>query len=114
MRAIIASGNIFRRELSVYVLHDAGFAIEEVSNTDELLTRVQETAPDIALLDTALVEDPCHALANLRQLTNAPILWIDQVGKLPTTPSNPDHRVGCIRWPYHPNELISYVKRLMQ
>lgn len=112
MLIIVASGNIFRREFSSYVLSDAGYLICEVRNLEGLLALLRARLPTLLLIDTQLGQaDPAAALRAIRAHSAAPILWIaDQPrpGEAELCPSD------VISWPFQEDELLATVVALLE
>lgn len=114
MQIVVASANIFRRELSVYILGEAGHQVSEAYDIVGLLASVQHQPPDLLIIDTLTPgSDIPDLLPRLRAVSPLPILWLAHSGRDVIA-----HRVAdsylsdVIAWPYHPEELIHQVEHL--
>ncbi|NJM06306.1 response regulator [Candidatus Gracilibacteria bacterium] len=111
---IVASSNIFRRELSIFTLAEANYRVREAANLGELLARINQASFALIIVDVQLdglnvVE--LHEL--LRERTAAPLLWIGpaaMVGELGLSERDP--LSGFVGWPYTPEELLLNVAQL--
>jgi len=111
---IVASSNIFRRELSIFTLAEANYRVREAANLGELLARINQARFSLIIVDVQLdglnvVE--LHEL--LRERTEAPLLWIGpavMIGELALMES--DQLSSFVGWPYTPEELLRSVVRL--
>jgi DNA-binding response OmpR family regulator len=114
MHIVVASANIFRRELSVYVLGEAGHQVSEAYDIVGLLASLRHQAPDLLIIDTVIPGgDIPDLLPRLRALGPPPILWLAHSGRDAAAHLAMEgwpHDV--IPWPYHPDELIRRVERL--
>lgn len=116
MQIVVASSNIFRRELSVYVVGEAGYQVSEARDSAGLIAAIQTCAPDLLIIDDVLlsdVESP-ELLRRIRAVSSAPILWLAQGGReaaahlmVASPPSD------ILPWPYNPDELIRRIDRLV-
>jgi DNA-binding response OmpR family regulator len=114
MPIIVASSNVFRRELSSYLLIEAGYTVYEASDSASLGQYLEAIEPELVILDHWLngtaEADPVQ---NVRQRCGAPILALttrafDTVGTVPfTTPTD-----DLLVWPYQSDELLSRVASL--
>lgn len=114
MQIVVASSNIFRRELSSYILSEAGYTIGEARNVEALLSMLRAGSPQLLIIDSQIDgAEPAHVLRALRHLTAAPILWLAEPGR-----ARPllmvDSRPGdFITWPYRSDELTHTVAGLL-
>ncbi|MCG8351128.1 MAG: hypothetical protein MI924_25440, partial [Chloroflexales bacterium] len=56
MPIIVASNNVFRRELSSYILTEAGYTVYEAHNDTVLMNYLQYVQPALVLFDIVLGE----------------------------------------------------------
>lgn len=110
MLIVVASGNIFRRELSSYILGEAGYEICEARTVEGLLSHLRARRPDLLLIDLQLeAGDPVAIVRAVRHVSAAPIIWItDQLG--PRQPPRAEQgQAGLISWPFRGDELAAAV-----
>jgi CheY-like chemotaxis protein len=111
---IVASSNIFRRELSFFTLAEANYRVREAANLGELLARLNQAAFSLIIVDVQL--DGLHTVELhelLRERTAAPLLWIGpaaMAGELSLSATDP--LSGFVGWPYMPEELLLMVVKL--
>jgi two-component system, OmpR family, response regulator len=114
MPIIVASSNVFRRELSSYLLIEAGYTVYEASDSTTLIECLDDVEPELVILDHwlngAVEADPVQ---QVRQTCSAPILALttrafDAAGSVPfATPTD-----DLLIWPYQSDELLSRVASL--
>lgn len=112
MCIIVASDNLFRRELSSYLLAEAHYEVREACTSSDLLETLGLEEAHLLLIDHALAEAQNDLAHRVRALTNAPILWLANrahVSQTSTTSANED----TICWPYSPPELVKRVEELL-
>jgi DNA-binding response OmpR family regulator len=112
MQIIVASGNIFRRELSVFVLSEAGHHVGEVRDAAALLELAMAARPQIVLVDVLLARGDLTSLRRqLSERSQAAILWMTHgaadLFELPDTSLDAE-----LIWPYNPDELLRQIDRL--
>lgn len=113
MRIAVASGNIFRRELTCYTLAEAGYGVAEASELQALLDGLAASPPRAIVLDAGLGGDAGRALEAVRLRSQAPILWIAAAPfarpllMLDTRPAD------ALPWPYPADELLARVALLL-
>lgn len=114
MQIVVASANIFRRELSVYTLSEAGHQVSEVYDIVGLLASVQHQPPDLLIIDTLIPGgDIPDLLPRLRAVSRLPVLWLSHSGRDAAAHRVIDsHPSDVIPWPYHPDDLIRRVEHL--
>jgi DNA-binding response OmpR family regulator len=117
MNIIVASSNIFRRELSCFILSEEGYVVHEASDSDALLQYLDSVQPDLVLLDTRLggmrYED---AVRYIRQHnTSVPIMILTARTALYDT-HTPSTIVGdaLLTWPYQADDLVAHVHTLVR
>jgi DNA-binding response OmpR family regulator len=117
MNIIVASSNIFRRELSCFILSEEGYTVHEASDSAALLQYFETTQPDLIVLDTRLggmsYED---AVRYMRQRnTSVPIMILTASSSLLDANIS-----GCtmgdalLTWPYQADDLVSHVHSLVR
>jgi DNA-binding response OmpR family regulator len=112
MDIIVASNNLFRRELSSYVLSEASYQVHEASTTSNLLEVLHEQPAALILLDSGLDQALSLLIDRIRELSNAPILWLhNKSGDHETAVALAED--GALHWPYNPNELVRRVHGLI-
>lgn len=107
MRIIVASANIFRRELTSYVLYEAGYAVAEAHSLDALVAMLGHTAPQAIVLDEQLHERLDEACRAIRARTAAPILWL-------ATAPHPAADGETLPWPYTSADLRARLAQLIE
>lgn len=115
MQIIVASGNIFCRELSSFILSEAGYTILEVCDREGLLCCLDEHEPDMVLLDTRLLgSESMDVVSRIRHHRLIPILLltngISSRNALQTFGSCGD---DCVHWPYQADDFLSHVRNLL-
>lgn len=117
MNIIVASSNIFRRELSCFILSEEGYIVHEASDSAALLQYLGSVQPDLVLLDTRLggmrYED---AVRTIRQYdTSVPIMILTASSSLLDT-SAPGTMPGdaLLTWPYQADDLLAHVQMLVR
>jgi len=109
MHIVVASSNIFRRELSGYVLSEAGHQVSEAKDVAALLALLGAASPDIVVADVVLAHGDTGALQRqIGELCAAPILWLAHVIGGAPSPGGAE----WLGWPYHPQELLLRVARI--
>lgn len=114
MRIVIASNNIFRRELSCYILSEAGYRVDESHTIEALLNLLRSHAPTLILLD-AQIEDvePGEILRAVRLLSDAPIIWMTSGSQTSALLRVDNHPADSISWPFRAEELTRTVSSLL-
>lgn len=114
MQIVVASGNIFRRELAVFVLSEAGHHVMEVSDAAALLEHAALTDRQLIIVDVLLARGaPAELRRQLGERTRAPILWMaHSPSDLPASPDAPPD--GWLGWPYNPDDLVRQVGHLAE
>lgn len=112
MQILVASSNIFRRELSTFVLSEAGYDVGEVVDRASLFLLLSAASPRLLVIDASLSgADPLAFLLQIRSLTDAPILW---VSPQPFLPGEAIDRFAWVIWPYNTPDLLLQIARLLQ
>lgn len=107
MQIIVATKNIFRRELTSYTLIEAGHDVREISEHAQLAQYVVREQPALIIAD-ATIAGLDTFLQIVRQQSMVPVLWLGR----DDAPRNVGSGVGYLDWPYRPDELLSAVIRL--
>jgi DNA-binding response OmpR family regulator len=113
MLIIVASGNIFRRELTSYILSEAGYAVSEARDVPSLLATLGDSAPQAMIVDAQLHDDsPGAALPAIGQRSDVPLLWLaaPEQAPLPATDRRPSDQLA---WPYRPESLLERLAALL-
>ena len=106
MEVLVASTNVFRRELSAYLLAEAGYRVRECRDNDALLQEVADLPPDLLLVDQQMLQPATSApLRSLAQEHNVPLLLLVTRSALPPS----EHYVT---WPYQAADLLERVRAL--
>lgn len=114
MQIVVASGNIFRRELSVYVLSEAGHHVVEVSDAAALLELAGRGTPQILIVDVLLARGDLSALRRaLAEHGQSSVLWmVHSAADTPDLSGAPhDTSVG---WPYNPDDLLRRIDDIIE
>lgn len=114
MRILVASSNIFRRELTGFTLAEAGFAVAEASDLAGLLAALDGEPPLVLVLDPQIGGDAPGALLDaVRLRVRAPVLWIasDALAR-PLLMLDP-RPADALDWPYSGDELLARVALLI-
>jgi DNA-binding response OmpR family regulator len=107
MCIVVASNNIFRRELTSYTLIEAGHTVREVHTLEQLQHVLERETPIVIVVDTTIAE-PDVVSAVVRRYTTAPLLWL---GRPVITYSN-GNALAYVNWPYRSDELLASIMRL--
>lgn len=113
MLIVVASGNIFRRELTSYILSEAGYAVSEARDVPSLLATLGDSAPQAMIVDAQIQGDsPAAALPAIRQRSDVPLLWLAAPEQAP--PAAADRRPSDqLAWPYRPESLLERLAALL-
>jgi DNA-binding response OmpR family regulator len=109
VEVIIASNNVFRLELSAFLLAEAGYTVREVTDSTTLWSMIEEAPPLLVVLDSQLTELSDVLPERLR----VPVLVLSS-RKLPSETVQALRAVGgdYLAWPYQPDDLIDRVQQL--
>ncbi len=113
MHIIVASSNVFYRELSSFILSEAGYAVHECQDAEAILHCIAQYQPDMVLLDARLAETSNSELIGcIRQHTGMPVMLIINAASKSTlkVPAWGDAQVA---WPYQPEDLLDHVHALL-
>jgi DNA-binding response OmpR family regulator len=113
MRVIVASANIFRRELTSFVLDEAGYHVGEACDLAALLASISAEAPIAIVLDAQLEQLPFQARERVRRQTRVPILWLASPAVARPLLSGDELLSDALAWPYEPDDLRTRLARLL-
>lgn len=106
MDILIASRNVFRLELSAYVLSEAGYRVRECRDEDTLLQEITNQHLSLLLIDQQMLySHDSDQIRLLAQQRNVQILLL-------TTQQVIQQLEECLVWPYQPQDLIARVRTL--
>jgi DNA-binding response OmpR family regulator len=110
---IIASSNLFRLELSAYLLSEAGYAVIEAESPEALLRAVDDAPPSLIVFDSQLDGGDPSLLHTLLQRAVAPVLVLGEVhaADLPALQAGGGDSIG---WPYQNDDLVARAAVLRQ
>jgi DNA-binding response OmpR family regulator len=105
---IVASGNLFRLELTAYILAEAGYAIREAASAPALSRELAQAPAALLVLDSQLPdEDAWRAV----ECSGVPLLLIANA-RLPRTTGRLQDTGKFVLWPYQHDDLLSRVSSL--
>ncbi len=114
MLIVVASGNIFRRELTSYILGEAGYRVSEARDVTTLLATLVTSTPLAMIVDAQLGgEGPGLALTAIRQRSAIPLLWITAPEQARGPAAADAHPCDQLAWPYHPETLLERLAALL-
>jgi two-component system, OmpR family, response regulator len=104
------------RELLVYVLGRAGFAVREAADGRAALQAVAAEPPDLVLLDVLMPElDGISVCRTLRARSDLPVVFLSSRGE------DIDRMLGLdlggddyVAKPFHPGELVSRIRSVLR
>lgn len=114
MEIIVASSNVFRRELSSYLLSEAGYHVHEVSDSHTLLHCLGHVQAKLVLLDAHMMGADSSELGHyLQQHATIPIMLMTNGAPVSVAthmlPINDN-----VSWPYDAQDLLAHVDALLQ
>jgi DNA-binding NtrC family response regulator len=109
MFIIVASNNIFRRELTSYTLIEAGHTVREMHTLEQLQHVLERETPVLVVVDSTIAE-PEVVSGVVDRYTTAPVLWLGR----PAIPYSNGSALASLSWPYRPDELLAYIMRLSE
>lgn len=115
MEIVVASSNLFRRELSSFILSEAGYVVHEVNDSAALLQCLATTRPALLLIDDSLGgADAVNLAQSLRQRETAiPIIVLTSSSAvLNSVAIAADDGDAHLDWPYQAEELLVHVQQL--
>jgi DNA-binding response OmpR family regulator len=112
MYVVVASANIFRRELTSFVLGEAGYLVAEANSLHALLDQIGRREPSAIVVDAQIDGEPAAVRAAVRARSAAPILWLADPEQ--ARPLLGDGRSAALGWPYLPDELRACVGLLVR
>lgn len=120
MRIVVASHHLFRRELSSFILSEAGYTVYEACNCQELMHHLMDTPIDMILLDERLPGIDQHdMIQSLHQYASLPIIVI--TNGFPSLSGMHDEMLSLlsdsvktsVTWPYQADDLLSNIESLV-
>jgi two-component system OmpR family response regulator len=114
MDIIVAISNVFRRELSSFILSEAGYTVYEASDSTMLLDYLHCTHPQLVLLDAQFVgADSAELTRQIRQDQAVPIMVLTKRSSLSECSRPMFESDDYLDWPYQAEELLSQVDALL-
>ncbi len=114
MDIIVASSNVFHRELSSFILSEAGYTVHECSDGDGFLRCVTRVQPDMVLLDARISGANSLDLAReVRRQSHVPIMFLTNGVYSVPLPSLRACADDHVVWPYEPENLLAQVHALL-
>lgn len=116
MEIIVASNNLFRRELSSFILSEAGYTVHEVSDSKTLLHCLNRIQPALIVLDARLGEANNGEVARyIRQQEDSILIMVlrstsTSFDKTTTLTMYGDDQLD---WPYQAEDLLLHVQSLL-
>jgi DNA-binding response OmpR family regulator len=117
MDIIVASSNLFRRELSSFILSEAGYTVHEVSDIAALKQSLDHVRPAMILLDMRLGSTSSEEITRyIRQRDNKVlILVLTNKSSLLGSVSLATHIGDAhLDWPYQADDLLARVRHLLR
>lgn len=115
MEIIVASSNVFCRELSSYILSEAGYTVLEASDSSMLLGYLDDTHPLMVILDMRLVNGDCNDLVKrIENQESMPVMLITSEAK--SVESSQEIPFLCrdsMSWPYQAEDFLTHVRALL-
>ncbi len=106
MNILIASRNVFRLELSAYVLSEAGYCVRECRDDNVLLQELASQPLDLLLIDQQMLQsNDSEQVRLLAQQHQVHILLL-------TTHKVIQQLEEYLVWPYQPQDLLARVRML--
>lgn len=114
MHVIVASSNVFRRELTSYLLSEAGYIVHEARDGAALQACLQSVQPVLLLLDGWLVGSESVDLDRLlQQIRPTPVLaMVSDSAVRGTGRWLQLYSDDLLHWPYQPEELMERVHQV--
>lgn len=114
MLIVVASGNIFRREFSSYILSEAGYEVDEARSSQDLIAALHARPPALIVLDQQIDgADPAVTLRAVRLLSEAPIIWITGQEALRSLLMADQRPAELISWPFRGADLVAITATLL-
>ncbi|NJP05893.1 MAG: response regulator transcription factor [Chloroflexaceae bacterium] len=115
MHIIVASHNLFRRELSSFILSEAGYTVHEATDSTSLCDYLHGMNPDLVLLDSHLLDKESQYLVqHLHQLATVPVMFLTSShGIAESATSWHTHATSYLTWPYEAQDLLAHVQALI-
>lgn len=114
MDIIVASSNVFHRELSSFILSEAGYTVHECSDGTAVLRCIAQIQPDMVLLDARISGANSLELARqVRQISGVPIMFLTNGSYSVPLPLLKTWADDHLVWPYDPDRLLMQVEALL-
>jgi DNA-binding response OmpR family regulator len=111
MDIIVASSNLFRRELSSFILSEAGYTVHEVSTRKALVRSLDQLQPALILLDNDMNGNGEKDLVqDIRQRAGSVPLMLLTIGSVSFAAHTFD---DYLKWPYQAEDLLVRVQKLL-
>lgn len=111
MDIIVASSNLFRRELSSFLLSEAGYTVHEVSTRKALVRSLEQLQPALILLDNDMNGNGEKDLVqDIRQRAGRVPLMLLTIGSVSLAAHTFD---DYLKWPYQAEDLVAQVQKLL-
>lgn len=111
MDVLLASAHVFRRELSAYVLSEAGYRVREFTRSDGLLQELRHSSPDLLILDLQLLPEPERTqVRSYASSVQLPVLLLHPNSSYPL---NLVASEQSIQWPYQQADFLASVEALL-
>lgn len=114
MHIIVASSNVFHRELSSFLLNEAGYIVHEFSDATTLLEQFDAIQPSMILLDVRLDGISIIDVAQqIRQRLAAPIMVMTNGSVTVSLQTLRTHSDSHVVWPFQPDDFLAHVHALL-
>jgi DNA-binding response OmpR family regulator len=116
MDIIIASSNVFCRELSAYILSEAGYTVHEVNDGTMLMQCLSSNHAELVILDTRLAGVDSMGLArDIQKYWAIPIILLTN-GSSSTNQTSPLNQNGnsYLAWPFQAEDLLAQVQKFVR
>jgi len=114
MQIVVASGNIFRRELTSYILSEAGYCVSEARDLAGLLAALVGSTPLAMIVDAQLLKAGAGTAGSpLPQRSDIPLLWIATPGHEPLPAEAGGRPSDQVAWPFRPESLLERLAALL-
>lgn len=106
MDVVVASTNVFRLELSAYLLAEAGYHVRECRDNGTLMQEVATVPPALLIIDQQMMQSATDcSLYTLAQQHHIPLLML-------VTAAPGGQADDYVTWPYQPADLLARVRAL--
>lgn len=116
MNIIVASSHLFRRELSCFILSEAGYTVYETRDRAAFSQCLERVRPDLIVLDTRLKgmsTSELDVILNQHKHTT-PFVVLGNQNTLPGMAAVSGRMgIAYLTWPYQAEELLVQVQRFL-